>query len=155
MLSGCSSIASLTVTGDVALVGSGLDDTLASRARTQGMWELADGTWFDCSERLSMRYPLWPRSTSDEVFDDTLTYIWNGDVLGARFEPNDVSWWKLTDEDWRNREKWPAYEAAVDEMLAKTSTQFAPWHIIESNDKKFARVKAIETVIAAIERAVG
>ena len=63
--------------------------------------------------------------------------------------------WKLTDEDWRNREKWPAYEAAVDEMLAKTSTQFAPWHIIESNDKKFARVKAIETVIAAIERAVG
>ena len=63
--------------------------------------------------------------------------------------------WKITDEDWRNREKWPAYEAAVDEMLAKTSTQFAPWHIIESNDKKFARVKAIETVIAAIERAVG
>lgn len=62
--------------------------------------------------------------------------------------------WKITDEDWRNREKWPAYEEAVNEMLEKTSTQFAPWHIIESNDKKFARVKAIETVVEAIEHAL-
>ena len=49
--------------------------------------------------------------------------------------------WKITDEDWRNREKWPAYEQAVDEMLQKTSTQKAPWHILPSNDKKFAASK--------------
>lgn len=60
--------------------------------------------------------------------------------------------WKITDEDWRNREKWDLYEAAVDEMIAKTSTKFAPWHILESNDKKFARIKALETIIKEIEK---
>ena len=50
--------------------------------------------------------------------------------------------WKITDEDWRNREKWNAYEVAVDEMLQKTNTSFAPWHVLESVDKKYARIKA-------------
>lgn len=59
--------------------------------------------------------------------------------------------WKITDEDWRNREKWDDYEVAVDEMLAKTSTSFAPWHIIQSNDKLYARIQAINIVIDAIE----
>lgn len=59
--------------------------------------------------------------------------------------------WKITDEDWRNREKWDQYETAVDEMIEKTSTEFAPWHIIQSNDKYFARIQAINDVIAAIE----
>ena len=63
--------------------------------------------------------------------------------------------WKLTEEDWRNREKWPLYEEAVDEMLEKTSTENAPWHIIESNDKKFARIKTLRIVIAALEKACG
>ena len=62
--------------------------------------------------------------------------------------------WKITDEDWRNREKWEAYEQAVDEMLQKTSTANAPWHIIESVDKRYARIKAMEIVIDAIERAL-
>ena len=48
--------------------------------------------------------------------------------------------WKITDEDWRNREKWDEYQAAVDEMIAKTSTEFAPWNIVPSNDKLFARI---------------
>lgn len=61
--------------------------------------------------------------------------------------------WKITDEDWRNREKWPLYEAAVDEMLQKTSTENAPWHIIESNDKKYARIKTLEIVVDALEKA--
>lgn len=60
--------------------------------------------------------------------------------------------WKITDEDWRNREKWDLYENAVDEMIAKTSTEFAPWQILSSNDKKFARVQALEAVIRAIEK---
>ena len=60
--------------------------------------------------------------------------------------------WKITDEDWRNREKWDQYETAVDEMLQKTNTVYAPWHILESNDKKYARIKALKTVIEAIEK---
>lgn len=60
--------------------------------------------------------------------------------------------WKITDEDWRNREKWSLYEDAVNEMIQKTSTEFAPWHILESNDKHYARIKAIRTVIEEIEK---
>lgn len=59
--------------------------------------------------------------------------------------------WKITDEDWRNREKWDLYEEAVNEMLQKTNTEYAPWYVLESNDKKYARIKALKTVIAAIE----
>ena len=63
--------------------------------------------------------------------------------------------WKLTEEDWRNREKWPQYEEAIDEMLQKTSTENAPWFIIESNDKKYARIKTLKIVIKALEKACG
>lgn len=60
--------------------------------------------------------------------------------------------WKLTDEDWRNREKNHLYHQCVNDMLRLTSTPFAPWHIIESDDKKFARVKALELLISLIEQ---
>lgn len=62
--------------------------------------------------------------------------------------------WKITDEDWRNRQKWDEYEVAVDEMIEKTSTSYAPWHILESVDKKYARVKALKIVIREIEKAL-
>lgn len=62
--------------------------------------------------------------------------------------------WKITDEDWRNREKWDLYETAVNEMLQKTSTEYAPWIILESNDKKYARIKAMNAVIERIEQAI-
>lgn len=62
--------------------------------------------------------------------------------------------WKITNEDWRNREKWDLYEQAVDEMLQKTSTTYAPWHILESVDKKYARIKALKIVIEALEKAL-
>ena len=62
--------------------------------------------------------------------------------------------WKITDEDWRNREKWPAYEEAVDEMLQKTSTEYAPWYVIESNDKKYARIKTLQLLVDALEKAL-
>ncbi len=62
--------------------------------------------------------------------------------------------WKLTEEDWRNREKWPQYEEAIDEMLQKTSTENAPWFIIESNDKKYARIRTLTIVIDALEKAI-
>lgn len=73
----------------------------------------------------------------------------------ARFEARShdpLKSWKLTDEDWRNREKWPLYEEAVLDMLERTSTTYAPWTIVEGNDKLWARVKAIRTLNAAIER---
>jgi len=60
--------------------------------------------------------------------------------------------YKITDEDWRNREKWELYEAAVDEMLFRTNTQHAPWKIIESNSKKYARVKTLEYVVTEMEK---
>ncbi len=62
--------------------------------------------------------------------------------------------WKLTAEDWRNREKFTEYREAVTEMLEKTSTRWAPWTIVEANDKPFARVKTLRTTIAAIEEAL-
>lgn len=60
--------------------------------------------------------------------------------------------WKITDEDWRNREKWDLYETAIDEMLQKTNTTYAPWVILESNNKKYARIKALKTVIEMLEK---
>lgn len=62
--------------------------------------------------------------------------------------------WKITDEDWRNREKWDAYEAAVNEMLVRTSTTYAPWTIVEGNSKYYARVKVLKTVVEALEKKV-
>ena len=61
--------------------------------------------------------------------------------------------WKITEEDWRNREKWDSYEIAVDELLQKTSTKNAPWYIIESNDKKYARIKTLRIIVKALEKA--
>ena len=58
--------------------------------------------------------------------------------------------WKITDEDWRNREKWDQYEEAVNEMIAKTSTKAAPWNIIEANDKLYARIKVMNIIIDAV-----
>jgi polyphosphate kinase 2 (PPK2 family) len=55
--------------------------------------------------------------------------------------------WKLTDEDWRNRGKWEDYEQAVDDMLIKTSTHIAPWTIVPANDKYFARIQVLKTVV--------
>ncbi|MBQ3795708.1 MAG: polyphosphate:AMP phosphotransferase [Butyrivibrio sp.] len=60
--------------------------------------------------------------------------------------------WKITDEDWRNREKWDLYETAIDEMIEKTSTAFAPWYVLESVDKKYARIKALKIVIEQIKK---
>ena len=60
--------------------------------------------------------------------------------------------WKITEEDWRNREKWDLYEQAVNEMLQKTSTTYAPWYVLESVDKKYARIKALKIVIRELER---
>ncbi len=62
---------------------------------------------------------------------------------------------KITDEDWRNREKWPKYEEAVDEMVARCSTAFAPWTLVPANSKYLARLTVVETLADRIEKALG
>jgi polyphosphate kinase 2 (PPK2 family) len=62
--------------------------------------------------------------------------------------------WKLTPEDWRNREKWGRYDVAVEEMLLRTGTPTAPWTVVEANFKWFARVKCFKTVVAAASKAL-
>ena len=61
---------------------------------------------------------------------------------------------KITDEDWRNREKWPKYEEAVDEMVARCSTAFAPWTLVPANSKYLARVTVVETLADRLEKAL-
>ena len=67
-------------------------------------------------------------------------------------QENPEKQWKITDEDWRNREKWDQYEDAVNEMLMRTSTDYAPWVVVEGNSKYYARVKVLQTVVDAIEK---
>ena len=62
--------------------------------------------------------------------------------------------WKLTDEDWRNREKRPAYEEAVEEMLERTDHPAGPWHVVAAEDKRWARVDVVRTVVEAMEKAM-
>lgn len=63
--------------------------------------------------------------------------------------------YKITAEDWRNRDKWPEYEVAVNEMIQKTSTEYAPWVIVEGKDKKYARLKVLRAVRQTIEARFG
>jgi AMP-polyphosphate phosphotransferase len=68
-------------------------------------------------------------------------------------EKDPLKSWKLTDDDWRNREKRPAYEEAVEEMVARTSVEpHAAWHLIPADSKRYARVAVIQTVISEIEQ---
>ena len=74
-----------------------------------------------------------------------------------RFEERqatDFKRFKITDEDWRNREKWDDYVTAVCDMVDRTSTGLAPWTLVEANDKNFARVKVLQTVCESVEQAL-
>lgn len=63
--------------------------------------------------------------------------------------------YKITEDDWRNRKKWPDYRQAVGDMVDRTSTEIAPWTLIEANDKRWARVKVLRTINEALEKAFG
>jgi polyphosphate:AMP phosphotransferase len=108
----------------------------------------------------------WKRAYN-EINEMEETYVENGGGIikfwleidrneqGRRFSQREndlLKKWKITDEDWRNREKWDLYEKAVDEMLARTHTQAAPWTVVESNDKWYARLKTLQTVISCGEQ---
>ena len=70
-------------------------------------------------------------------------------------EQDPAKQWKITDEDWRNRDKYPQYKAAVEDMFRLTSTPFAPWIVLESDDKRYARVKALTLINDALEARLG
>ena len=69
-------------------------------------------------------------------------------------EDNEHKNWKITPEDWRNREKWELYKPAIEEMLIRTGTTYAPWTIVESNDKRYSRVKVLETLTELLKRSL-
>lgn len=75
-----------------------------------------------------------------------------------RFEERQASGykaWKLTEEDWRNRQKWDAYEEAVEQMLVKTSTRTAPWSLVEGNDKYWARTRVLSKLVEVLSSELG
>ncbi|GAA0827394.1 polyphosphate kinase 2 family protein [Streptosporangium amethystogenes subsp. fukuiense] len=111
---------------------------------TEEQWDRAYGEIVEFERTLTAEgmilVKFWMHVSEDEQlrrFQDRA-----GDPLRA---------WKLTDEDWRNREKRPLYEAAVEDMLARTDHPKAPWHVVPGDDKRLARVTVVETVCAAIE----
>jgi polyphosphate kinase 2 (PPK2 family) len=135
----------------------------------QGGMAVFDRSWYGrvLVERVEKfaTEPEWRRAY-DEInsFEQGLAYegtvlvkVWlhlSADEQLKRFksrERDPLRAWKLTDEDWRNRKKRPAYEKAVEDMIRHTSTTHAPWTIVEAESKRFARVKVVETVNAAIE----
>ena len=143
-----------------------------TRLPKDGHIAIFDRTWYGrvmverlegfCSENDWKRAYNEINEFEKELFDwgAVIIKFWvqiDKDTQLARFtdrQNNPEKQWKITDEDWRNREKWDAYEGAVDEMLAKTSTTYAPWHILESVDKKYARIKALKIVIKELEKAL-
>ncbi len=75
-----------------------------------------------------------------------------------RFEDREATphkHWKLTEDDWRNREKWPEYEEAFDDVVQYTSTRLAPWTLVEGNDKRYARIKVLRTVCERLRERLG
>ena len=74
-----------------------------------------------------------------------------------RFQEREKTPWKLhkiTEEDWRNREKWEAYELAINDMVTHTSTEYAPWTLVPGNDKRVARVEILKTACERLEEAL-
>jgi polyphosphate:AMP phosphotransferase len=110
----------------------------------------------------------WRRAYS-EINDFEAQTIGNGAVLVKywlaisqeeqlrRFKEREATSFKrfkITDEDWRNRKKWGAYETAVCDMVDRTSTDIAPWTLVEANNKYAARIKVLKTLVKAIEAAI-
>jgi polyphosphate:AMP phosphotransferase len=110
-------------------------------------WMRAYGEINDFEEQLAQRgavlIKFWLSITKEEQL--------------KRFKEREVTGFKrfkITEEDWRNRRKWKKYELAVGEMIDRTSTDIAPWTVVEANNKYYARVKILKEVSARIEAAI-
>jgi len=134
-----------------------------------GYFTLYDSSWYGrvLVERVEnfARQEEWQRAYSEiNHFEEqlcehgiVLVKFWihlDQDEQLRRFKEREKTPWKMhkiTEEDWRNREKWHDYKAAVNDMVAHTSTEFAPWTLVSGNDKKVARVEILQTLCEAIE----
>lgn len=98
------------------------------------------------------------RNMEEELLDDGMLLmkfflLISKDEQERRFKARQINKpYKITDEDWRNREKWDVYVEAIDEMIAQTSTETVPWIIVSSEDKRYARVQVLETFIREAEK---
>ena len=112
---------------------------------TTADWQRAYGEMNDFERQLydwgAVIVKFWINITNDEQLKR----------FNAR-QADPAKQWKITDEDWRNREKWDQYETAVNDMIRYTSTDFAPWHIIDGNNKYYARVRALQIIDDMIEK---
>ena len=142
-----------------------------NRLPENGRIAIFDRTWYGrvmveriegfCSENDWQRAYVEMNEFEKELVDAGTVIIkfWvqiDSDTQLARFtdrQNTPAKQWKITDEDWRNREKWDVYEQAIDEMIARTNTSFAPWHVLESVDKHYARIKALRIVVDTLEEA--
>ncbi len=144
---------------------------MAVRAQLPGAGGMAvfDRSWYGrvLVERVEgfATEPEWKRAY-DEIVSFEKSLVAEGSALVkfwlhisseeqlARFESrrdDPLRRWKLTEEDWRNRAKRPAYAQAVEEMLSKTDHSRARWHVVAAENKHYARVKVVETVVHALE----
>jgi polyphosphate kinase 2 (PPK2 family) len=137
-----------------------------------GLVTIYDRSWYGrvLVERVEgfAREPEWMRAYleindfEDQLADAgiVLTKFWvhiSAEEQLRRFEERRSTAYKqhkITDEDWRNREKWDAYRAAVNDMVVRTSTRVAPWTLVPGNDKRLARLRILETVCRRLERAL-
>lgn len=139
---------------------------------SDGQMRIFDRTWYgrvlvERVERLA-RPDEWQRAYA-EINDFEAQIVEHGHLLLkfwlhidadeqlSRFKAREVTpykKYKITDEDYRNREKWPLYESAVNEMVEWTSPGFAPWHLIGANDKRSARLEVLGIVCDAMEQAL-
>ena len=135
----------------------------------RGRLTIYDRTWYGrvLVERIEgfCAEPDWMRAYS-EINDFEEQLIGSGTVLAKfwmqiskdeqlrRFrerEQTRFKRFKITPDDWRNRKKWDLYQDAAADMVERTSTEIAPWTLVESNDKKYARIKVLQTVVEAVE----
>jgi polyphosphate kinase 2 (PPK2 family) len=132
-----------------------MDRTWYGRVLVERVEELAtEDQWRRAYDEINS----WERMLADEgmVFVKLWMHISDEEQL-KRFrkrEGDPIKRWKLTDEDWRNRGRRPDYETAVEDMLERTDTDWAPWTVVPGEDKRYARVFAMERVIEGFERAI-
>ncbi|MQA00326.1 MAG: hypothetical protein GEU80_13530 [Dehalococcoidia bacterium] len=113
--------------------------------------------------------PEWQRAY-DDIVDFEETHVRGGLVLVKfwlqitkdeqleRFqarEEDPFKEYKITEDDWRNRERWDEYQAAAEDMLQRTHRPWAPWTLVSGEDKRHARIHVLETVVTRLEQAMG
>lgn len=69
-------------------------------------------------------------------------------------EKDKMKKWKITEDDWKNRSKWDDYEKCINKMMKLTNTSYAPWTVVESNDKKYSRIKVLETIVNVLKNEI-